>query len=162
MLDFQTRTNDCPLCGETVEMPADMFGVMAEMPKLVARAFREPRPIKAGSGWTPHEVAAHLADVEVVEGWRVRQVLSEDEPMLQAFDQELWAANLHYSERDLATSLATYAANRQSNLELLRLAGEAGLDRMYSHPEFGNRPLRAFIEHIADHDLAHLKQIRGE
>lgn len=159
MLEFETRKNDCPLCSATVDMPVDMFGVMAEMPKLVSRSFREPRP-HAGGGWTPHEVAAHLADAEVVEAWRIRQVLSEDEPMLQPFDQEVWAAKLFYRQRELATSLATYAANRQSNLELLRAAGEAGLDRKYRHPEFGNRPLRAYIEHIADHDILHLRQIR--
>ena len=47
-------------------------------------------------------------------------------------------------------------------LELLRAAGDAGMDRGYKHPEFGNRPLRALVEHIADHDIAHLRQIRGE
>jgi hypothetical protein len=162
MLEFQTRKNDCPLCGETVDVPADLLGTMAEMPRLVSRSFREPRNIGAGAGWTPHEVAAHLADIEVALGWRIREVLAEDEPMLQPFDQEVWAEKLHYGERELATSLATYAANRQSNLELLRAAGEAGLERGYRHPQFGNRPLRVLIEHIADHDVAHLRQIRGE
>lgn len=161
-MDFATRKNDCPICGESVDLPADLFGTMAEMPKLVSRSFREPRNITAGAGWTPHEIAAHLADIEVVLGWRIREVLAEDEPMLQPFDQDIWAKTLNYSGRELATSLATYAANRQSNLELLRAAGDAGLQRGYRHPEFGNRPLRILIEHIADHDVAHLKQIRGE
>ncbi len=161
-MDFETRKNDCPICGATVDLPTDLFGTMAEMPKLVSRSFREPRNIAAGSGWTPHEVAAHLADIEVVLGWRIREVLAEDEPMLQPFDQDVWASALYYSSRELATSLATYAANRQSNLELLRAAGNAGMERGYRHPEFGNRPLRTLIEHIADHDIVHLKQIRGE
>ena len=161
-MDFETRRNDCPLCGGAVDVPVDLFGTMAEMPRLVSRSFREPRNISAGAGWTPHEVAAHLADIEVVLGWRIREVLAEDEPMLQPFDQDVWAGALNYSERELATSLATYAANRQSNLELLRAAGAAGLQRGYRHPEFGNRPLRSLIEHIADHDVAHLRQIRGE
>ena len=161
MLDFETRKNNCPLCGETVDMPVDMFGVMAEMPKLVSRSFREPRAL-SGAGWTPHEVASHLADAEVVLGWRIRQVLSEDEPMLTPFDQDVWAARLFYGERELATSLATYAANRQSNLELLRMAGDTGLDRGYRHPQFGERPLRALIEHISDHDILHLRQVRGQ
>jgi hypothetical protein len=161
-MEFETRKIDCPLCGGAVDVPVDLFGTMAEMPKLVSRSFREPRNISAGAGWTPHEVAAHLADIEVVLGWRIREVLAEDEPMLQPFDQEVWAKALNYGRRELATSLATYAANRQSNLELLREAGEAGLERGYRHPEFGNRPLRALIEHIADHDVTHLRQIRGE
>jgi hypothetical protein len=161
MLEFETRKNDCPLCGSTVDIPIDMFRVMVEMPKLISRSFREPRSHE-GAGWTPHEVASHLADAEVVLGWRIRQILAEDEPMLQPFDQDVWAAKLFYGQRELATSLSTYAANRQSNMELLRSAGDAGLERGYRHPEFGNRPLRALIEHIADHDVLHLRQIRGE
>ena len=160
-MEFETINRFCPICDDDTLMPADMFGTMAEMPKLVSRSFREPRRIE-GEGWTPHEVAAHLADIEVALGWRIRQVLSEDEPVLQPFDQDLWAASLHYGERELATSLATYAANRQANLELLRAAGDAGLDRKYRHPQFGNRPLRVLIDHISDHDIAHLRQIRGE
>jgi hypothetical protein len=160
-MEFAIVTHFCPICGSDVPVPADMFGTMAEMPKAVARSFREPRPL-TGEGWTPREVAAHLADIEVALGWRIRQVLSTDAPELQPFDQELWAANLHYGERELATSLATFAANRQANLELLRTAGDEGLGRPFRHPEFGERPLRVLIEHIADHDLVHLGQIGGE
>jgi hypothetical protein len=160
MLEFETRNVDCPVCGENVDLPVDMFGVMTRMPELVSTSFTmQDGP--GADGWTPREVAAHLADVEVTLGWRIRQVLSENEPMLQPFDQDTWATSLQYKERDLATSLETFAANRKSNLELLRRAGDAGLDRKYSHPQFGNRPLRAFIEHIADHDVLHLRQIRG-
>ena len=67
MLEFETRKNDCPLCGQTVDIPVDMLAVMAGMPKLVARSFKEPRPLDR-QGWSPHEIAAHLADAEVVLG----------------------------------------------------------------------------------------------
>jgi len=161
-MEFPTTMNFCPICDAEVEIPADLFGTMAEMPKLVSRSFKEPRSIAAGAGWSPQEVAAHLADVEVVEGWRVRQVLTKDEPVLEPFDQDVWAGALWYGDRELATSLATFGANRQSNLELLRKAGEAGLKRRFRHPEFGNRELGVLIRHIADHDVAHLRQVRGE
>jgi hypothetical protein len=160
-LEFETRTNACPICEADVDLPADMFATMAEMPKIVSRAFREPRD-HAGDGWTPHEIAAHLADIEVGLGWRIRITLSDDAPTLQVFNQETWATALNYKERDLATSLATYSANRQSSLELLRRAGNAGLNRPFRHAEFGEHPLRVLIEHIADHDVAHLRQLRGE
>jgi len=160
-MDIATITRNCPICGADVEMPADTLGAMAEMPKTISHTFREPRSLRPES-WTPHEIAAHLADIEVVLGWRIRQVLAEDEPMLQPFDQDVWAAAFHYADKDLATSLATYAANRQANIELLRAAGDGGMARKYRHPEFGHRPLRDLIEHISDHDLAHLRQIRSD
>ncbi len=62
--------------------------------------------------------------------------------MLQPFDQDVWAQSCTTATRELATSLATFSANRQANLELLRFAGESGLERKYRHPEFGNQPLR--------------------
>jgi hypothetical protein len=161
MLEFEMRKVDCAVCGENVDSPVDLFGVMAQMPDFVSRSFAAPRAAQA-DGWTANEVAAHLADVEVTFGWRIRQVLSENQPVLQPFDQEVWASALRYGERDLEASLETYAANRKSNLELLRRAGDAGLNRKYRHPQFGNRPLRAFLEHIADHDVIHLRQIRGQ
>lgn len=160
-MEFPTVVKLCEICDTEVEMPTDMFDTMASMPRLVSRTFREPRATRE-AGWTPHEVAAHLADIEVTLGWRIRQVLSEDEPELAPMDQDLWADALAYGQRELATSLASYAANRQANLELLRRAGDAGLARRYRHPEFGNRELRTLIEHISDHDIMHLKQIRGE
>jgi len=161
-MEIATTKNFCPVCDAEVDIPADLFGGMLEAPKLVSRSFKEPRTIAAGAGWSPHEVAAHLADVEVVLGWRVRQVLANDTPTLEPFDQDRYAAHLTYSGRELATSLATFAANRQSNIELLRLAGEAGMQRQFRHAEFGDRPIEVLVKHIADHDLAHLRQIRGE
>ena len=161
-MDFETTTTNCPICDADVEVPADLFAGMAQMPKVIARAFKEPHATGEGGDWSPLEIVAHLADVEVAEGWRIRQALAEERPELQAFDQNAWAEALDYQARDLATSLAAYGANRQLNLELLRRAGEAGMARIYRHPEFGEQPLSVFITHIADHDLAHLRQIRGE
>ena len=160
-MDFETTTTNCPICDADVEVPADLFAGMAQMPKVIARAFKEPHAMR-GEGWSPSQIVAHLADVEVAEGWRIRQTLSEDRPELQAFDQNAWAEALDYKARDLATSLAAYGANRQLNLELLRRAGDAGMARIFRHPEFGEQPLGVLVTHIADHDLAHLRQIRGD
>lgn len=160
-MDFETRTNHCPICDANVEIPAGLFAGMAQMPKLIARAFKEPHAMGGGVGWTPPEVVAHMADIEVGLGFRIRRVLSEDGPELTVFNQETWAEKMQYGERDLATSLAAYGANRQLNLEILRRAGDAGMARILRHSEFGELPLRALVEHIADHDIAHLRQIRG-
>ncbi len=161
-MEFETTTTNCPICGADVEVPADLFAGMAQMPKVIARAFKEPHATGEGEDWSPLEIVAHLADIEVGLGWRIRQTLAEERPELQPFDQNAWAEALDYKARDLATSLAAYGANRQLNLELLRRAGEAGMARIYRHAEFGENPISALVTHIADHDLAHLRQIRGE
>jgi len=156
-----TVSNFCPICDAEVEIPADLLAGMAEAPGNIADAVRSAGGRDA-EGWSAPEIAAHMADIEVGLGWRMRQILAEDSPMLQPFDQDVWARVLRYEQRDTDTSLAAYAAERALNVEIMSRLDEAGWNRMYRHPEFGNRPLRVLVEHIADHDLAHMRQIRGD
>ncbi len=141
-------------------MPADTVEGMAAAPKLISGAVRAAST-GAGDGWSPSEIAAHLADIEVSLGWRIRQVVSQDEPELQPFDQDDWAAALRYGERDVEIALSAYAALRAANVEILGWLSEEGWERRFRHPEFGPASLRTLVRHISDHDLAHLAQIRG-
>ncbi len=157
---METTRRQCPICESEAEMPVDTVEGMAAAPKLIAEAVRAA-PGGAGEGWSASEIAAHLADIEVVLGWRIRQVLSEDEPALQPFDQNDWAAALRYGERDVEVALNAYAAQRAANVEILASLSEEGWERRFKHPEFGPASLRTLVRHISDHDLAHLAQIRG-
>ena len=150
----------CPICEAEVEMPADTVEGMAAAPALIAEAVRAASG-GAGEGWSPSEIAAHLADIEVALGWRIRQILSGDEPELQPFNQDDWAAALRYGERDVDTSLNAFAAQRAANVEILVRLPDEGWQRRFKHAEFGPASLRTLVRHISDHDLAHLTQIRG-
>jgi len=133
---------------------------MAIAPAMIAKALSEAG-LAAAEGWSAGEVAVHLADTEVVTGWRIRQTLAEDTPELQPYDQEKWAAALHYRQRDATAALEAFSAARRANLEILRLLTDEDWERTYIQPEYGRMTLRALIRHKSDHDLAHLKQIRG-
>lgn len=159
-MTVETTRRHCPICESEVEMPVDTVEGMAAAPKLITEAV-QAAPAGAGEGWSASEIAAHLADIEVVLGWRIRQVLSEDEPALQPFDQNDWAAVLRYGERDVEVALNAYAAQRAANVEILAGLSEEGWERRFKHPEFGPAGLRTLVRHISDHDLAHLVQIRG-
>ncbi|MEX0682703.1 MAG: DinB family protein [Dehalococcoidia bacterium] len=154
---FETRRVQCPNCGEADE-PLDVMGALTAAPELITAALHDSRST-ANDGWTPQEVAAHLADTEVFRGMRFRRIIAEDNPAIERIDGEVWAAALYYSQRDVATSFATFAANRRANLEMLRLAGEAALDRLYLHESLGPLTLRSLVDHTTHHDLAHLRQI---
>ena len=148
----------CPICESEVEMPADTVEGMAAAPKLIAEAVRAA-PGGVGEGWSASEIAAHLADIEVALGWRIRQILSEEVPMLQPFDQNGWAAALRYGERDVEVALNAYAALRAANVEILARLAEEGWERRFRHPEFGPASLRTLVRHISDHDLDHLRHM---
>lgn len=154
-----TGTHDCPVCGETMPLPDDVIAALAETPERLAQALREAGG--RGQGWSPEFVAVHLADLEVSRGWRFRQILSEDDPLIDALDQDALAQNLRYDKRGLELALQTFAANRAANVELLRIAGEDALERPYRHAIFGAMTLGMLVNHTYDHDSAHLRQVVG-
>ena len=116
----------------------------------------KPAPDK----WSILEVLAHLADVEIVYGYRVRQVIADKEPVFAPIDQEDWARHLHYDEASAAESVALYRANRLANLRLLKRVTPGQLDRAGFHPELKRKvTLGEWIERMASHGASHLGQI---
>lgn len=160
-MDLETSKRHCEICGGEVETPVDTLAALAAAPQTIAEAVRSGG-LKSREGWSPREVAAHLADTEMAFGWRLRQTISEDEPELQGFDQDRWAAAMRYQKRDTETSLSAYASARALNVELLRMLDDAGWERPYRHTELGVLTLRELARHRSDHDLAHLRQIQGK
>jgi hypothetical protein len=157
---IETTRAHCLICGYEVDLPADLLGGMSRASALIADAVRAAGASESGV-WSAAEIAAHLADVELGLGWRIRRTLAETEPELEPFDQERWASALRYSERDAETSLAAYAAQRAANVELLSHLSDGEWERRFRHREFGVQPLRVLVRHIADHDLEHLLQIEA-
>jgi hypothetical protein len=116
-----------------------------------------PRP--APDRWSAGEVLAHLADAEIVAGWRVRLVLGDDGVPLQPFDQNVWADAFRYAQVDPAESLATFTALRTSLLSLLKRVDPARLEHHGMHAERGRETIAHLMRLYAGHDLNHLSQI---
>jgi len=115
----------------------------------------EQRP--APAKWSIREIVAHLADCELVFGFRLRQTLAEDHPILQPFDQERWAAR--YANHDFDAALRMFDAARNWNLLLLYDVTAAERLRKTTHPERGAMTLWTIVETMAGHDINHLQQI---
>ncbi|MGQ0720788.1 MAG: DinB family protein [Candidatus Eiseniibacteriota bacterium] len=115
-------------------------------------------PEKPGK-WSMLQVVQHLADTEMVGGFRWRMILAEDRPKLQGFDQDLWAERLRYAESDLATALGQFEALRRANLAVLERTSPRERERIGLHSERGEESVAHMIRMYAGHDLAHLRQI---
>ena len=114
------------------------------------------RPYAPGK-WTGAQVLAHLADAEMVIGFRLRQALTVDNYVIQPFDQDLWAKK--YDGVDGAQATATFAAVRQWNLALIQRLTPQELARPAHHPERGPEGVGQIIKMLAGHDLNHLSQL---
>jgi hypothetical protein len=118
------------------------------------RAATPPAPGK----WSPAEIVCHLADCEIAFAFRLRQVLAEENHMMQPFDQEKWAAT--YPGVPASAALATFAALRNWNLALIAKAMPEAAGRTVTHPERGTMTFRTIVETMAGHDLNHLAQLQ--
>jgi hypothetical protein len=116
------------------------------------------RPERAGK-WSVVEVVQHLADAELVMGFRIRIVLASDRPPLQGYDQDHWVSELGYREVPLGTALHQLAGVRQGNLALARRISPAQLQRVGLHSERGEESVALMLRLMAGHDLVHRRQI---
>jgi hypothetical protein len=110
--------------------------------------------------WTARQIIAHLADAELVAAHRFRQVIAEDNPVLVAFDQDAWTANLDYARRKPKQSLETFRRIRAENYELLKALPEPAFDRAGNHTERGSMTLGALLEGYAGHAESHARQLQ--
>jgi hypothetical protein len=142
----------------------DPLDVLAELNGWLDRRFsgvpeaalRRP---EAPGKWSAADVVQHLADSELVLGFRMRMILTENRPALQGYDQDQWAGTLRYPEVPLAEARAQLRALRTANLRVLRRLGPAEMQREGMHSERGPESLAHLIKLMGGHDLVHRRQI---
>ncbi len=129
--------------------------------RLVARAStaklrKRPAPDK----WSVAEILAHLADVEIVVGWRVRSILGAPGTPIQAFDQDAWVEAGHYAKRNPRASVAQLRAAREANLALYKSLSPEQWKHYGMHSERGQESVEHIVNMLAGHDINHLQQIQ--
>ena len=133
--------------------PAALQRFLEDVPApLVARP-------EAPGKWSMCEVVQHLADSELVGGFRLRVVLAHDRPPLMGYDQDLWASRLRYRDVDITDAFDQFAALRRANVRLWQGLGPADLARVGMHGERGEESLVHMRRLYAGHDLLHLQQL---
>lgn len=107
--------------------------------------------------WNAREILAHLADTELAHAFRYRQILGDDEPVLQPFDQDRWA--LRYRRADPSLAVGCFSAVRSWNLALFATLDLDGWLKEGYHPERGMMSMDLLVRTVAGHDLNHLEQL---
>ena len=142
----------------------DPIAVQSELAVAVERAVdglsdaQLRQPEKPGK-WSVIEVVQHLADTEIVYGYRIRMILAVDTPNIEGYDQDAWAQRLRYAETSLPDALAQIRILRGRGLHLLRGLRPEEWERSGMHSERGRETIRHITKLLAAHDLVHLRQI---
>lgn len=134
--------------------PKQIAAAVSGLPEKTLRY--KPAPNK----WSILEILAHLADMEILYAYRIRQMLADKKPVIAPIDQDDWARNLGYMETPPAELVALYGLNRHYNLRLLRRLKPGDLDKSAFHPEYKKDVTVAeMVERMGGHGANHLEQI---
>jgi DinB superfamily len=116
---------------------------------------KRPAPGK----WSIAEIVAHVADTELVGGFRIRFILGAPGAAVPGFDQDAWVTALHYDKRDVRKSFEQYRALREANLALLKSLTKEQWKQEGIHSERGPETVETIVRMFAGHDINHMSQI---
>ena len=134
--------------------PKQIAAAVSGLPEKTLRY--KPAPNK----WSILEILAHLADMEILYAYRIRQMLADKKPVIAPIDQDDWARNLGYLETPPAELVSLYGLNRHHNLRLLRRLKPGDLEKGAFHPEYKKDVTVAeMVERMGGHGANHLEQI---
>ncbi len=142
----------------------DPLKVQSATPKKLARLIKgvptaKLRKRPAPDKWSVAEILAHLADVEIVIGWRMRSILGAPGTPVQAYDQNAWVIAGHYEKRDLRESIELHRVVREANLALLKSLSPDQWKLYGQHAERGQESIEHIVRMVAGHDINHIRQI---
>jgi uncharacterized damage-inducible protein DinB len=120
---------------------------------------RQMRKRPAPGKWSIAEILAHLAETELVGGYRIRKILESSGTPIQAFDQNVWARNSNYARQDPQKSLRMFRVLRESNLALLESQPRKKWNHYGIHAERGKESVAHVAAMFAGHDVNHLRQV---
>jgi hypothetical protein len=122
-----------------------------------AKLRKRPAPDK----WSVAEIVVHLADTEIVGGYRIRTILGSPGTPIAAFNQDAWVTAGHYDKRDVRKSLEQFRAVREANLALLKTLTAEQWKHHGIHSERGVETVEHIVRMFGGHDINHMKQIEA-
>lgn len=139
---------------EAEKGPRKLAAAVSGLPEKTLRYKASP------DKWCILEIVGHLADIELVYSYRLRQMLADKKPVIAPIDQDDWARNLGPVEAAPAELVAQYGLNRHHNIRLLRRIGVEDLKKSAYHPEKkADVTVEDLVQRLAIHDANHVAQI---
>ena len=144
---------------------AQMIKAIKRLPKRLSKAVEGlsekqlNTPYRKG-GWTVAQVVHHLADSHINSYVRFKWTLTEDTPMIKAYDETLWAVTDDAKSTDISASLQILKGIHKRWGIVLDQMSKSDFDRELAHPEWSkNLSLHTMLALYAWHSKHHVAQI---
>ncbi len=112
-------------------------------------------------GWTIRQVVHHLPESHLNSYIRFKWALTEERPVIKAYDEERWAELADVAETPVSVSLDLLDALHRRWVVLLRSLSPQQLAREFIHPESGVVRLDVNVGIYAWHGRHHLAHVEG-
>jgi hypothetical protein len=149
--------------------PADLLAALARTADEVESAAKAvialgddiPKiPEGSQGGWTPAEILGHVCDGARVWGGRMRRVVREEQPELEAFDETLALRVAGYRWKRLEPLLAEFRILSDDTLAFLRGLSASDWMRVGRHSALGRISLGDLARIEMEHERDHARQLR--
>lgn len=144
-----------------------LIGIIEILPAELEKSIKNLSPSQLDTpyregGWTVRQVAHHLADSHMNAYIRFKWTLTEEKPMIKAYDEKLWAETLE-TKADPIVSLSLLKALHAKWVILIKGLSPNDLQRSFIHPETKKeikleRMVGLYAWHC-QHHLAHITSL---
>jgi uncharacterized damage-inducible protein DinB len=117
-------------------------------------------PYRPG-GWTVRQTVHHVADSHLNSYIRLRLALTEEQPLVKAYDEKKWAELVDARTLPVEISLSLLDTLHQRWVVLLKSISDADFARTFRHPEVGLIRLDMNVALYAWHGRHHTAHITG-
>jgi hypothetical protein len=118
--------------------------------------------VSNGEGWSSRQVIHHCADSEAQSYARLRRLVAEPNPVIQGYDEGMWALNqtLGYTDLPVENSIAVFRAVRAASLDIIKRVSVEQLELTGTHTESGEYSVKRWLESYTRHGVDHANQIK--
>jgi uncharacterized damage-inducible protein DinB len=158
-------TYDAP---PTAEERRRMIEEMERMPAALRAAVRGLSPQQVETpyregGWTVRQVVHHVPESHMNAYIRFKLALTEEQPTIKPYAEDLWAKLPDVESTPLEVSLTLLESLHGRFVHVLRSMQPEDWKRSFEHPQLGPMPLEknlALYSWHGRHHLAHITELR--
>lgn len=117
-------------------------------------------PYRPG-GWTVRQLVHHVADSHMNFYMRLKLAMTEVNPVIRPYEEQLWAELPDVAAVPIEVSLALLDGVHERADRVLRAMSDADFQRTYVHPASGQHTVDYLIGMYAWHGEHHTAQVRA-